>query len=152
MLILNPISLHSVWLLNWGINWIIFFFFLGGKLTCAPNGSWTHNLALYSVIMGGESAKLSYSSLARLSSFTYMIWKISYGCYLHKLEMVLMMFVGWVGFKILIFAYTLVFFDFLPFFDNVIVLTFELNMVCRMTVWPFKFVVHSIVDIKKCAA
>lgn len=25
-------------------------------------------------------------------------------------------------------------------------------MVCRMTVWPFKFVVHSIVDIKKCAA
>ena len=120
LLIMNPISLHWGWLLNWGMNWtqvilFFFFFFFLGKLTRSPNGSWTHNLALYPVIMGGKSAKLSYSSLARLFSFTYMIQKISYGCYLHELEMVLMMFAGWFGFKILISAYTLVFLTFYPF-------------------------------------
>lgn len=39
LLILNPISLHSVWLLNWGMNWIIFFFFfLVGNLHAHPMG------------------------------------------------------------------------------------------------------------------
>ena len=41
LLILNPISLHSVWLLNWGMNWtqvILFFFFFWGNLHAHPMG------------------------------------------------------------------------------------------------------------------